>query len=256
MRKSRIVLCGLVMAVFLIGSLALAKADPNAPCRKDPNAPWHKHFGAKMQEQLGLTDEQVAQMEQLRTANKEKMAAARQLTQEKRKALDQAVESGAGEEAIRAAAAGLGVALGDAAVLRAANLAEVKNILTPEQFAQWQAAKAERPRGQRPMQGPGKGPGAWGKGKGCEATANAEKPEGTMRPRGERGRMGPPDPEKIFAIKDTDGDGKLTLEEYTAGGRATAEHFAKADTNSDGFLTLQEFTDSIKQFMGRHRGPQ
>lgn len=273
-KRSRIMLCGLIAAVLLFSSLAFAKADPNAPCPKDPNAPRHKDPnapchkgpwapGAMLKEKLGLTDEQAAQMEQLMTANKEKMTAARQLTEEKRKVLDAAVESGAGEEAIRTAAADLGKALGDAAVLRAANLAEVKKILTPEQFEKWQQAKQEH----RGMRGPGRGPEAWGKaeGKPCEAAGKGEKPEGAMEPhgprgqwgpRGEKGRMTPPDPQQIFAIKDTDGDGKLSLQEYTASGRATAEHFAKADTNGDGFLALDEFAASMKQFMGGHRGPQ
>ena len=271
-RQSRIMLCGLIAAVLLFSSLAFAKADPNKPCHKDPNAPWHKDPNvlchkdpnatpcAMMKEKLGLSDEQAAQMEQLMTANKEKMKGAHQAIQEKRKGLDAAVESGAGEEAIRAAAADLGKALGDAAVLCAANLAEVKKILTPEQFQKWQQAKQERQE-HWGMRGPGKGPEAWGKaeGKACEAAGKAEKPEGAMEPQGPqgpRGRMGPPDPQQIFDRKDENNDGKLTVEEYTTGGRATEERFDRADTNGDGVLTLDEFEDSFKQAMGSRRGPQ
>jgi Spy/CpxP family protein refolding chaperone len=249
-KQSRIVLFGVVAAALLFASAAFANADPNAPCPKgDRPAP-----GAWMQKKLGLTDEQAAQLQQLRTSQQEKMKAAREATMEKRKALNEAVQSGADEQAIRAAAAELGTALGDAAVLRAANLAEVKKILTPDQYAKWQQLKQER------MERPHKMARhrAWGWGEGLEAAVKdsnecpmkAEPPRGHWGP---QGRMGPPDPEKIFEMKDTNGDGKLTLEEFTADGRGTAEHFEKADTNGDGLVTLEEFTESIKQFMGpRH----
>jgi Spy/CpxP family protein refolding chaperone len=236
--KSRIVLCGIVMAA-LLASAALANADPNAPCPKRPGA------GPRLQERLGLSDEQAAQMEQLMTAHMEKMKESHQAIQEKRKALDDAVNSGAGEEAIRAAAAELGTVMGDAAVLRAAHIAEVKKVLTAEQYEKWQQFRQARREHRGDMAGSGGRGGGGGEG-----------PQGRKGPWGWRGRMGPPDPQEIFSIKDADGDGNLTLEEFTATGRPTAEHFEKADTNGDGLVTLDEFTESIKQFMGREHGPR
>jgi Ca2+-binding EF-hand superfamily protein len=55
-----------------------------------------------------------------------------------------------------------------------------------------------------------------------------------------------PDPAKIFARKDANSDGALTLDEFKAGMKDKAlEHadkrFKKIDTNSDGKLSLDEF---------------
>jgi Spy/CpxP family protein refolding chaperone len=61
--------------------------------------------------------------------------------------LHEAVISGAGEEQIRAAAAKLGTALGNQAVLRAQTVAAVKAVLTPEQLQKWEELKATVARG-------------------------------------------------------------------------------------------------------------
>ena len=39
---------------------------------------------------------------------------------------------------------------------------------------------------------------------------------------------------------DTDGDNRLSLAEFTAGGRKTADDFAKYDVNGDGYVTDEE----------------
>jgi len=48
--------------------------------------------------------------------------------------------------------------------------------------------------------------------------------------------------------KDTDGDGRLSMAEFTAGGRKTAEDFAKYDVNADGYVTDEEME------VGKERG--
>lgn len=55
-----------------------------------------------------------------------------------------------------------------------------------------------------------------------------------------------PDPAKVFAKKDADNDGALTLEEYKAGLKEQApekidKRFKKIDANGDGKLSLEEF---------------
>lgn len=47
---------------------------------------------------------------------------------------------------------------------------------------------------------------------------------------------------------DTDGDGRLSMAEFTAGGRKTAEDFAKYDVNGDGYVTDEEIE------VGKERG--
>jgi len=263
-KHAKHILCGLIIGSLLLASAALAQPDPNASCPKgDRPGP-----GAWMQEKLGLTDEQAAQLQQLRTSQQETMKASREAIQQKREALGEAVQSGADEQAIRAAAAELGTALGDAAVLRAAHVAEVKKILTPEQLEKMQQFKEEH-KGLRGKMG---GPGMWGRGKGkgfraaegrpgCPMKAEGPRgprgPRGQWGPQGRRGPWGPPDPNQIIEMKDTNGDGKLSLEEFSATKMPIpAEIFEKADTNGDGFLTADELKESMAQFKGPKVEPQ
>jgi len=74
--------------------------------------------------------------------------------------------------------------------------------------------------------------------------AHAEKP-----PKGERKR---PDPNQMFAWKDTDGDGAISLAEFKAGmpEKAAAKadaRFRKVDADNDGRITLTEFTTAMEQ---------
>ncbi|NCY01447.1 MAG: EF-hand domain-containing protein [Planctomycetia bacterium] len=59
-----------------------------------------------------------------------------------------------------------------------------------------------------------------------------------------------PDPQKIFAKKDANSDGSLTLEEFKAGMKdKQLEHadrrFKKSDTNGDGKLSFDEFKAAL-----------
>jgi len=60
-----------------------------------------------------------------------------------------------------------------------------------------------------------------------------------------------PNPEKVFAKKDADGDGRLSLDEFKSGMKEEAAakaggRFKKLDTNGDGALSLEEFTAGMK----------
>ena len=256
-KQARIMGCGLLLAVLLFSSLALAEADPNAPCPKGQRptpCAW-------MQGKLGLSDEQVTQLEPLMTAHREAMKGTRELTQEKRKALNDAAESGAGDKAIKAAANKLVQVFTNAAIARAAHVAELKKVLTAEQYEKWQQFKEARRERHQKMAGPGKGPGTrrgfWNKGEPCQDPNGLGKPGGKKGQWGTRRPRGPRDFSKVFERKDTDGNGKLTLQEFTATNRPTpAERFEAADADGDGFVTAEELKESAKQFMGRKRLPQ
>ena len=61
-----------------------------------------------------------------------------------------------------------------------------------------------------------------------------------------------PDPAKIFAKKDANGDGSLTLEELKSGMKGKAlenaeKRFEKMDKDGDGKVSLEEFEAAIGQ---------
>ena len=250
-KQARIMGCGLLLAVLLFSSMALAEADPNAPYPKGQRptpCAW-------MQGKLGLSDEQVTQLEPLMTAHREAMKGTRELTQEKRKALNDAAESGAGDEAIKAAANALAQVFANAAMARAAHVAELKKVLTAEQYEKWQQSREVRREKRGKMAGPG--PKLYGEGKPCEDPNGPRRPGGKKGQWGTRRPRGPRDFSKVFERKDADGDGKLTLQEFTATNRPTpAERFKAADADGDGFVTAEELKESAKQFMGRRHPPQ
>jgi hypothetical protein len=82
--------------------------------------------------QLDLTDEQVEAVQEILEANKEKAEAARKAVAEATKGVHEAVVKG-DEAGIQEAAANLGKAIGNGAVLRASAMTSVKKVLNDEQ---------------------------------------------------------------------------------------------------------------------------
>ncbi len=213
---------------------------------------------------LDLTDEQIEAIKRIHDTNQEAMQAAQKAVAEATKALHEAVLAG-NEADIQAAATDLGNAVGQCALLRAAIMASIKAVLTPEQQAkleQLQSRMRQRVQGfgyevqdpglAGPLMGLGhrRGPrrGVW----------PSLQPMGFQR----RGR-GPGwglDIDRLFELRDTNQDGKLTLEELQAGGiscnLATEEVFGKVDTDGDGTLSVEElekFKEQLPARLGRPR---
>lgn len=93
-------------------------------------------FGRLLQlrSELDLSDEQRTEIREIVKSHKSEIAAAMKPVVEKRRALREAtLAETPNEQAIRTAAADLGKALGDVAVVGAKIKAEVREVLTPEQ---------------------------------------------------------------------------------------------------------------------------
>ena len=93
---------------------------------------------------LDLTEEQQAKMKELGTSHKEKMTATHEAVRGAQQALQEAVRTQAGEEAIRAAATNVGKAMGDQAVLKAGHMTEFRAILTEEQVQRMDEMRDQR----------------------------------------------------------------------------------------------------------------
>jgi len=116
-----------------------AQADPG-----DQSARQHSWNPAKLKDKLGLTDEQVAKIKAEFRAQKGPLKEQRQKVQAARANLRQAVQSGAPETELRSAAAALGAAEGDLAVVRSALFARIAPLLTPAQLAKLRDLQATR----------------------------------------------------------------------------------------------------------------
>lgn len=150
----------------------------------------------RLKDKLNLTDEQVKQLEAIKTEDKDKIKTNREAVKAKREELHKLIEAGADETAIRAAAGEIGKAIGDQAVLKASIKAKVEGILTGAQKTQLKELKEQHK--QRCKEQAGKAKGMMSKRKGC-------KGPGQNR-----------DPETAFVKIDTNGDGAISLEEFTA----------------------------------------
>ncbi len=209
-RACLVILVGLIVACI---SVPVA-AEPNQPKGAYGLKAGKMHGGPrreggyiigmvlKMKEELGLSGSQIEQLKTLKGEVKEQMKTGQEAMKAKRKAMQEAVKAGAEESAIRAAAAELGKALGDEAVLRVSTKAKIDGILTEDQKSKLKELKGQCAKGKP-------GPG--------ECTKDRKGPGIKAR-----------DPEAIFAKIDTNGDGVISLEEFKAHGGQMRERFAGA----------------------------
>ncbi len=192
-RACLLILVGLIVACISIPVIAKPRGGRGYRAGKAFGGPRMESGSIvgmilKMKEELGLSDSQVELLKALKGEVKEQMKAGQDAVKAKREALQEAVKSGAEESVIRAAAAELGKALGDQAVLKVSTKAKIDGILTEDQKSKLKELKGQCAKGK-----PGAGKGAKDrKGPGRKA-----------------GR-----PEAAFARIDSNGDGAISLEEF------------------------------------------
>ena len=136
-----------VIVSMILSSIAIAAPGENKNKEKRGGRDKTKQqrgSAKSMQARLGLTDEQAKRLQKLRAGSKDEMMAVTKAVKEKQNALNNLVDSGAGEGAIRAAAVELGKALGDRGVWQAAQAASIKKILTPDQYEKMKQFDKER----------------------------------------------------------------------------------------------------------------
>lgn len=141
MKKSILALLTLTI-VALAGSTAIA-AHPDSD---KSSAHQHQFKPGKIKKALNLTDDQAAKIKTAFAAQKGPMKAQALKIREARTSLRHAIQSGAPETTIRSAAAAVGAAEGDLALVRATLFAQIKPILTPEQLEKFQALQTKHAR--------------------------------------------------------------------------------------------------------------
>ena len=131
-----------------LSALAIAGATTlNAQPDADYQPKHHRQQSFKpgaLRKQLNLTDDQVARIKTEFAAQKDAMKTQALKVRDARANLRDAIQSGAPETQIRAAATNVGAAEGDLAMERAALFARIKPILTPEQLEKLNALQSSR----------------------------------------------------------------------------------------------------------------
>ena len=166
---------------------------------------------------LDLKDEQLDEIHDVFSQARQDAQKVEGAVVEARKTLHDAVTGGAGEEQIRTAAAALGVAIGNQAVLRAKTLASAKAVLTDEQREELEEMQDNQPRLRQRMRDSAGGAQGMARRRQNRADEPAERPVGGAK----RGGAGPVDRgplplEQMFKTADADRDGTLTMDELRA----------------------------------------
>jgi len=144
-RKSAAWVTGLALA----GCLAAGAVEAGAPGGYRPHGAdggRGGHGGPMMSllARLDLSEDQKARVKTLREAERPKLAPLTQASMQARRALGESIHAPAfDEQAIRAAAAKLGVAEGDLAVERAQLASRIRGVLTPAQQKQMESLRQQ-----------------------------------------------------------------------------------------------------------------
>ncbi len=141
MKKTFLISTALAATLFATSSIALQARPNNA----DQPAGHERAFKpGQLKAKLGLTNDQAAKIKTEFLAQKEPLKEKAKNVHTARSHLRDAIQSGAPEADLRTAAAAIGTAEGDLAVVRSALFARISPILTPEQLTKLREMQAKR----------------------------------------------------------------------------------------------------------------
>jgi len=140
MKKLIIFSSALAATLFTAGTLALHARPDNA----DQPAHQRTFKPGQLKAKLGLTDDQAAKIKVEFLAQKVPLKEKAKNVHAARTHLREVIQSGAPEAELRTAAAAIGSAEGDLAVVRSALFARVAPILTPEQLTKLREMQSKR----------------------------------------------------------------------------------------------------------------
>jgi len=140
MKKSFLIATSLAATLFAVGALSLHARPEN----NDQPAHQRAFKPGQLKAKLGLTDDQAAKIKTEFLAQKGPLKEQAQKLHAARTHLREVIQSGAPEAELRTAAAAIGSAEGDMAVVRSALFARVAPILTPEQLTKLREIQTHR----------------------------------------------------------------------------------------------------------------
>ncbi len=195
---------------------------------------------------LDLTKEQVEQMHAIVELARPEAKEAAVAIADAQQALHEAVTAGAGAEDIQAAAAALGVVIGNQAVLHAQTVASLKAVLTEEQLKDFEKIRTKLPQLAQLLP---KRKLAKGDGEKSDKQPAGDKSGKTPTDKGDTGDKQPAEkvtmsPEAAFKAADANKDGVLSLKEFLA---ALATMKEGGETTKDGDQTPKDGEQIIKK---------
>lgn len=162
--RTKIIFLAIMAAMLIWNGLAFANDSNSRPVKHGPppegmggnrgpmgHGPGMENRGAPgmilpfLLDKLDLTDEQNDKIHAIMDASHDTAEAARKAIEEASMVLHRAIVDGNDEATIRSAAAAMGKAIGDEAVLKAQTLTDIKKVLTNEQQEKLKEMLAKKP---------------------------------------------------------------------------------------------------------------
>jgi Spy/CpxP family protein refolding chaperone len=163
--RTKMMFLAIMAAILIWNGLAFADDSNSCPAKHGPppermgdhrgpmgpGGPGMENRGAPgmilpfLLDKLDLTSEQNEKIHTIMDASRDNAEAARKAIEQASRVLHMAIVDGNDEATIRTAAAAVGKAIGDEAVLRAKTLTDIKKVLTSEQQEKLKEMLAKKP---------------------------------------------------------------------------------------------------------------